>query len=212
MYSLFRRATYSALSECTLSGSIIDLGGTHDADYHKKINGNFTVTTVNIDAATHANISADLEKPLPVQDAQFDGAMLINVMEHIYHTEQLMSETFRVIKPGAPVIAVVPFLFPIHPSPDDFYRFTDRALERIFSEAGFKNISITPIAPGVMRTRHVFIARLWPQIFSNIFELPYSQLAIILDALLVRASKALGKQYLPTYYPLGYLVRAEKQC
>ncbi len=210
MYSVFRRQTHAALAGHKFTGEILDLGGEHASEYHQFLEGDFTVKTVNLDTIKDTDIVADLEEPIPVADASYDGALLINVLEHIYHVQQLVQETYRVVRSGAPVVAVVPFLYPIHPSPHDFYRFTDRALERMFTEAGFSQVTITPIGGGVFMTRHLFIGRLLPGFLSAIVEYPLTWCAKVCDALFTGFAKITGKSYRGDTYPMGYLVSAKK--
>lgn len=210
MHSLFRRKTYAALKKINLSGSIIDLGGTHNADYHKIIGGSFTISTINIEPTANPTIVADLEQPLKINDAAYDGAILMNVLEHIYHHQQLVNETWRILKPDGIALGVAPFLFPIHPSPNDFFRFTDHALEKIFSDAGFIDIKVTPIGAGVMKTRHLMIGRLLPRFASAILEIPLSWYAELTDILLSKIARIADKNYSSDFYPLGYLIEAKK--
>lgn len=210
MLSIFRRATYTLLESETLHGSVLDLGGGTTAEYHTMIKGGFSTISLNIDIETKPDIIADLEKPLSIPDAQYDGAILMNVLEHVFNYQQLINETFRVLKKDGDVLAVVPFLFPIHPSPNDFHRFTDQALKRMFENSGFVSIKIAPIAPGIMKVRHLMIGRHLPRMIGNLFELPSSWIASELDEVLKKISQKIGKGYVPAHYPLGYLITAKK--
>jgi len=210
MLSIFRRATYKLLESESLSGSVLDLGGGTIAEYHKLIKGTFTTVSLNIDESAKPDIVADLEKPLAIADAQYDGAILMNVLEHVFNYQQLIRETFRVLKKDGKVVIVVPFMFPIHPSPNDFHRFTDQALERLLQNTGFTSIKITPIAPGIMKVRHLMISRHIPHRIAALCEAPFSFLAQTIDSVFEKLSKKSGKNYNATHYPLGYLVTAKK--
>ncbi len=65
-------------------------------------------------------------------------------LEHIYDYKKVVLETYRILKNGGEAYFLIPFIQGYHSSPDDFYRFTPNALERLFKECGFKvkNISI----------------------------------------------------------------------
>lgn len=210
MLSIFRRSTYKLLESEFLSGSVLDLGGGTVAEYHKLIKGGFTTVSLNIDTEAKPDIVADLENPLDIPDTQYDGAILMNVLEHVFNYQQLLNETFRVLKKDGSVLIVVPFMFPIHPSPNDFNRFTDQALERMLKATGFSSIKITPIAPGVMKVRHLMISRHIPHRLATIYEKISLPIANALDAILENISKKSGKNYNKNHYPLGYLVTAKK--
>lgn len=202
--TITRRAEYEALKGITLSGSVIDLGGERRSEYHSLFKGNFSVTTVNIAGETKPDIVADLEEPLPVADGAYDAVLLINVLEHIFEYRQLISESARVLKPGGMAVVVVPFLFPYHPSPNDYHRYTREALERMLIKAGFRDISVHALGTGVFAARFALIERLFP---------PLSLLSFLsgwCDAVFGVLAKLLGKKYRSSDYPLGYLAIASK--
>lgn len=87
-------------------------------------------------------VVSDLNNKLPYQDNVFDMIILSNVIEHIDNTEFLISECYRVLKPGGVLLATVPFLMRIHQKPYDFNRYTIYKLESLFSKIGFFDIKI----------------------------------------------------------------------
>jgi SAM-dependent methyltransferase len=150
--SLNRRALYTFLAKHTLDGSIVDLGGSLNASYHPSLQGNNTFTVVNIDTNYGYDIYANLEQPLPMHNEQFDHALLLNVLEHIYSYTQLVAETYRVMKPGGTVLHLTPFLVQEHGCPYDYFRYTPQSLRQIYEEAGFTVQSIEPVCAGVFTT------------------------------------------------------------
>jgi SAM-dependent methyltransferase len=211
MHSIFRRATYELLKKQTLNGSIIDLGGGKTAEYPALIQGTFKITSINIGVQARPDIIADLENPLlPDLTNKFDGAILMNVLEHVYNYKQLLEETFRILKTKGDLLIVVPFLFPIHPSPNDFHRFTSQSLERLLTEINFTEIKITPIAPGILKARHLMIERHFPHALGKIFGLPVAVIISFFDNLLTKFAATFSKNYNPNHYPLGYLITAKK--
>lgn len=150
--SLNRRALYTFLENFSLDGSVVDLGGSLNASYHPSLRGNNTFTVVNIDTNYGYDIYANLEELLPMNSEQFDHALLLNVLEHIYNYKQLVTETYRIMKPGGTVLHLTPFLVQEHGCPYDFFRYTPQALRRIYEEAGFTVQSIEPVCAGVFTT------------------------------------------------------------
>ena len=208
--SLLRLAEHRALSRLTLSGSVLDLGGSKHSGYLSYIKGEYVVTTVNLDEETEPDIMHDLEQPLPFVDASYDNVILINVLEHIFNYQQLLTESARALKPGSRIAVVVPFFFPIHPSPRDYWRFTGEALAEILAAAGFRDIKIEPLGSGVFSARYVALDRLmpFPMRLLGYYTCRYAVLA--LDRLFTAAARALGKKYSPADYALGYMVVATK--
>ena len=58
---------------------------------------------MGIDARVH-----DLSKPFPFQDSQFEGAVCIEVLEHLYDPKFAVAEIYRTLTPGGLFIASVP--------------------------------------------------------------------------------------------------------
>ncbi len=206
--TILRKAEYQALKSITLSGAVVDLGGDSRSEYHKLFKGDFSITTANLEG-TKPDVVVDLEKPLPFTKSSYDGALLINVLEHIFEYRQLIGESARVLKPGGSIIIVVPFLFPYHPSPSDFHRYSGEALTKALLSSGFSNISVTPLGTGVFAVRWVLLERLLPR-FLQPLSLFMNPLARISDYLFAKFAGLLGKKYQPSDYPLGYLVTALK--
>lgn len=207
--TLLRQAEHAALSRISLAGRVVDLGGTERAPYLAKLRGTFSVTSVNMDTGAAPDVMHDLEKPLPFKDQEFDHALLMNVMEHIFDHRQLLAEAARVVRPGGKVIVVVPYLFPYHASPHDYWRFSKEALERICVDAGLTTTSITALGSGVFAARFVMIDRLLPSPLRAILVIgrPFIVLG---DFLFTKIARLLGKKYNPSDYALGFCVETKR--
>ncbi|MCG9973019.1 class I SAM-dependent methyltransferase [Christiangramia crocea] len=79
---------------------------------------------------------------IPAEDDSYECAMATEVLEHCPNPEQVMKEVLRVLKPGGVFFFTVPFLWNLHEVPNDEYRYTPFALERLFKKAGFENIEL----------------------------------------------------------------------
>ncbi len=209
MTSILRDAEHAALSHITLSGRVLDLGGSKTSAYQKLFQGSYTLTTINFDEKAKPDVRHNLEKPLPFTDASYNAVLLINVLEHIFHTRELLSESVRVLQSGGMLVIVVPFLFPVHPSPDDFWRFTESALARILEENGLRDIEITPLGSGVFAARALMLERLLPAPLVRLCAL-FRPLIIFTDHLWSAVARLLGKKYHAHDYPLGYVAIAKK--
>lgn len=205
--TLLRRAEEQALRGITLSGSVIDLGGDTHAQYRNSLQGSFTVTTVNMDEKTSPTIFHNLETPLPIPACTYDHALIINVLEHIYHARQLLGESVRILKPAGSVTVIVPFLFPLHKDPSDYWRFSEETLQKMFEELELSDIRITPLGTGVFSARYVMLDRLlpYPLRYINFYTIRY--VTSIADAVFTKLARQLGKKYEPSDYALGYMVQ-----
>lgn len=79
---------------------------------------------------------------MPIEAATFDVAMATEVLEHCPDPNQTLSEIARVLKPGGALFFTVPFLWPLHETPYDHYRYTPFSLTKLLSDNGFTDIHI----------------------------------------------------------------------
>ena len=80
---------------------------------------------------------------IPFEDSYFDTIFLTEVLEHCPDPSLLLKEALRVLKPQGIIFFTVPFLWPLHETPRDEYRFTPFSLERILRNSGFREIEIS---------------------------------------------------------------------
>src|SRR3989344_2532649 len=94
---------------------------------------------INIDFSPFHNVDfvADIEN-LPFQSSTIDAVVSESVLEHIRDPQAVVSEMHRVLKPGGIAYTVVPFVFPFHSSPYDYYRWSKMGISELFKN--FKKI------------------------------------------------------------------------
>lgn len=207
--SLLRSAEHRALGALSLDGSVLDLGGDARSSYRSLIRGEHAYTSVNLSPHAKPEILHDLEQPLPLEDGSFDHALLINVLEHVFNYRGLLAEAARVVRPGGSIVVVVPFLFPLHPSPKDFFRFSLEALERECALAGLSVSWTRSLGSGVFAARFVLLDRLLPGPLRLLASALHPVVALM-DALFARAARMAGKKYRREDYALGYALVANK--
>jgi len=81
-------------------------------------------------------------KVMPFGNNTFDTVMATEVLEHCPEPVQVLKEIYRVLDNDGFLYLTVPFLWPLHETPHDEYRYTPYSLERLLKEAGFRNIVI----------------------------------------------------------------------
>ena len=81
-------------------------------------------------------------KNIPLADATIDSAMATEVLEHCPDPLAILKEARRVLKPGGVFFFTVPFIWPLHDTPNDFFRYTPFALEKLLKEAGFNSVDL----------------------------------------------------------------------
>lgn len=208
--SLLRKFEYEKIAELKIDGKILDLGGDKRSGYHELIKGDHKIEVVNLNPNCGADLCFDLEKKFPLDNDSYDAVLCVNVLEHIFNYQNVLSESFRVLKSGGMLAGVVPFLFNVHGSPRDYFRYTGVALEKMFSEAGFRDIKVEELGTGV---------------FSVLFQLKYGfyrfnflrnlamKFHMMLDKVLIqkilkslKSDNHLSEKHLP----LGYFFVAKK--
>ena len=91
-----------------------------------------------------ADILADLNEPLPIENEVADTVISLSVMEHLREPQMLLNEAHRILKAGGTIILQVPFMWWIHEAPYDYFRYTRYGLHYMFEKAGFQNIEVYP--------------------------------------------------------------------
>ena len=113
---------------------VLEVGAGH---YDHRTFFRCTLTKFDADESQAPDIVGDAHA-MPMDDNRFDGALAISVLEHVDDPYQVVREMFRVLKPGASVLAWIPFTFGVHGFPEDVSRFTTFGMRRLFERAGFE--------------------------------------------------------------------------
>lgn len=91
-----------------------------------------------------ADIIADLNKQLTIEDKYADTIVALNVLEHLYAPQVFLNETYRILKQDGILILHVPFQWWVHEAPHDYFRYTPYGLRYLLNSAGFSDIHIQP--------------------------------------------------------------------
>ena len=65
---------------------------------------------------------------LKFEDNKFDVAVCISILEHVPHPEVAIAELTRVLKPGGFIWVQLPFHYPYHECPKDYWRVSPDGL------------------------------------------------------------------------------------
>lgn len=87
--------------------------------------------TVDIDPDRHPQIVADASN-LPFKDGEFKIVICTEMLEHVENPFLVEEELRRVVALGGRLILTTRFVYPLHDTPHDYWRFTKYGLLRLF--------------------------------------------------------------------------------
>ena len=191
-------------SKLELNGGLLDLGGNdfeHNISNYFK--GNYKIDYADKFPKDINVIKLDLEIDNNL-NKKFDYICLMNVLEHIKNYKNVINLSNNTLKTNGILIGSVPFLFKIHYSPNDYFRFSDQLLKEEFIDYGFEKIIIKNLSEGIFSNFYSFIFEYTKKIpFLNIFLIT---IFLILDKIFFFINKNYCK-----IYPLGYFFIATKR-
>jgi SAM-dependent methyltransferase len=102
---------------------------------------------LDVDPAHPVDVVADATA-LPFRSGALDRVASNSVLEHIAYPHQVLAECHRVLRPGAVMVHVMPFVWWLHGYPEDYVRLTPSFFERVCREIGFVDVRTDVEATG----------------------------------------------------------------
>ena len=203
-FSILRVLQILEVRKLSIQGSVLDVGGRRTSNnvtnyilYQKNV--------IYLDKFSDdkRDLKVDLEKLNSKPDYQFDNVFLINVLEHIYNFNNCLNNCYSFLRKGGNFFGSTPFMFRIHSSPNDFFRFTEQSLRRSLESAGFINVKISVLDGGIFICFYNSLSIITQKIplFNNILLFFFK----FLDKIVFIFSKK-NKEI----YPVGYFFSAQK--
>jgi len=118
-------------------GAVLDVGSS-GSPYKKYIPAT-EYLRLDVNSETRPDICCDLHN-IQWQSDYFDTAIATEVLEHLYDPQRAVDEIRRVLKPGGVCVLSTRFIYPYHPDPKDYYRFTWDSLRHLFRD--FSNVEV----------------------------------------------------------------------
>ena len=149
-----RSAILYAVKECmsTFYGDLLDIGCGKMPYKEMILSANKKVTSYTgldlVDSSIHNTSIADIHwdgNIIPLADKCMDSAMATEVLEHSFYPEKTLLEINRVLKSGGFFFFTVPFLWPLHETPHDAYRYTPFSLQKHLEASGFEQINLSSL-------------------------------------------------------------------
>jgi predicted SAM-dependent methyltransferase len=107
-------------------------------------------------------------------DGEFDVVVCLSVLEHTAHPERVIGECWRILKESGMLVLSVPFLMPLHQTPEDYWRFTRYGVEELI-RGKFETVELREDMNS-METMGYLFHRLFLQcevLHSRILALPF---------------------------------------
>jgi SAM-dependent methyltransferase len=186
------------LKNHTLSGQVIDLGsGSGRASYYRylRTKSPINITYTDFYTTSKSRIKINLETPFRLK-RQFDHVLCFNTLNLISNPSNVAAESFKHLKPGGTFLGSADFLNRIHRDPNDYYRFTDQALVKIFTDRGFQVQTIYYIGLGPLTAAFSHLIDLIPTLLRPLVFTP----VLLLDQLLLHFTT-----YFDDNFPLCYV-------
>lgn len=191
-----------------MKGRVLDLGGGGKPSYLEvlRLDG---ARFYNMDMLLEAgpSFAGTLEREIPVAAGSIDTVLLFNTLEHVYDFRSVAAEMHRVLKAGGNGLIYVPFMFNYHTHKgasffiDDYFRYTESALGRIFKDAGFSE---------VRTTSHGGYGLVLADLLN--YAIPFTAIRALNVRVLGMLQRIAAKRrpFLIDRYPLGYSVELRK--
>lgn len=155
----------------------------------------------------HVDLCADLNNLIPIYDLAFDTILLSDVLEHIRTPDQLLSECARLLSEDGHLIIGVPFMYPLHEEPHDYYRYTTHKLRDLAEKNSLEVIQIKECAGGLEVAQDVMVKILSYSRASR--WLAYAVYYLFVAALSIPYIENMNRK-LSKKFPLAYVMVCRK--
>lgn len=99
---------------------------------------------VDMEAGPNVDVVARADS-LPFEDDAFDVVVTTEMLEHDPFFWLSLPEMARVLRPeGFLILTTRGINFHLHGYPDDYWRFTESAIDHLFTMAGLKTLEVVP--------------------------------------------------------------------
>ncbi len=150
--SLSRTLFNLSLSKFSVNGAILEIGGKSGKNSYfnfLRISSDSTLLKTDL-FASEGVVALDVEKPFALDSDSFDAVLAFHLFEHVYDLTVAPLEIYRVLKPGGRLFVSVPFIHEYHGDPNDYWRFTHKTMERLWSRSGLQCIHMEAVGEGLL--------------------------------------------------------------
>jgi SAM-dependent methyltransferase len=143
-------------------------------------------SVVAVDVADAPGLDAlSFAAPLPFRDGSFDAVLSTSVFEHVDDIDAAVAEVARTLRPGGRFVITMPFLYPTHEAPYDFWRTTHFGLRSLLERHGFEVTEISAQGGPFLLLSHYLLGGL-AQVISLLGS-KLGKLGLVVDNRVIRA-------------------------
>ncbi len=209
-----------ALAE--LEGKVVDIGA-GESPWREWLGSKAKYFGLDVQSASEYGMSAQADvtyydgNVMPFEDASFDAAFCIEVLEHVPRPEFFVAEIARILKDDGQLVLSVPWSARRHHIPYDYHRFTRERLEQLFVEHGFEHIQLRERGNDIATIASKFVVLAMRLVkpkrsLAYLWTLPLLLLvAPVSVAMLISAHLSLRFSWGAEEDPLGYFMTAKRK-
>lgn len=203
-YSFLRILQLIELSKLNLNGQTIDLGGNPVSNnLASQINLKGKLWFADKFQTHESTIKLDLETDKSL-NTKYSNVTIINVLEHLKNYKNAINLCYEILENDGLIIGSTPFMYKVHYSPNDYYRYTAQLIVEELESSGFREVKIKPLGLGPLTNFYSIIS---DYIFS-IF--PLLNILVLIPFIIIDKLFSLINQNFVKHYPLGYYFTAKK--
>ncbi len=192
------------IQKLEINSDFLDLGSTQSET-------NVSNYVKNKDLRTYANLNTNLKGQNNINleiypndiKKKFKTIFLMNVLEHIKNTNNCFNNINDILDSDGIVYGSTPFLFHIHQSPNDYFRFTKQFLEEFLKEKGYKEIEVKILGTGIF-------CNMYSSLFNLTKIIPFLNVIIFSLAIIFDKILNIFLKNIKDINPLGYFFIAKK--
>lgn len=123
-----RKYLYQFLAQYRSMNQVLDVGcgNSEYADLFPNM------VSVDIDSNRYPDIIGDICDLNMIKDNSFQCILCTEVLEHCKEPQLAINELMRVLEPNGTLLLSTRFIYPMHDTPNDFFRFTEYGLKYLF--------------------------------------------------------------------------------
>ncbi len=164
---IIRSGLYKAIAEIApaFKGDILDFG-CGSKPYESLFINAHSYTGVDLQTSGHNHKDSKVDyyydgKTLPFPDKKFDAVVSFEVLDDIFNLDEILSEIYRVLKPGGQFFISVAFAWDEHEPPNDYARYTSYGISHVINKNKFEITKIRKTGTYFLAVGQLLIAYLY---------------------------------------------------